>query len=147
MMSLQKKLLFWYNDNRRDFPWRKSKDPYKVWLSEIILQQTRAAQGLPYFLKFENAFPTVQSLAEAEEEEVLKLWQGLGYYSRARNLHFTAQTIVNEFNGIFPNDFKKLKSLKGIGETFTECYQEYLHYQSQLILLLHIKCLKTRRIY
>ncbi len=116
MMSLQKKLLFWYKDNRRDLPWRKSKDPYKVWLSEIILQQTRAAQGLPYFLKFENAFPTVQSLAEAEEEEVLKLWQGLGYYSRARNLHFTAQTIVNDFNGIFPNEFKKLKSLKGIGD-------------------------------
>ena len=115
-MSLQKKLVYWYKNNRRDFPWRKSKDPYKIWLSEIILQQTRVAQGLPYFLKFEKAFPTVNSLAKAKEKDVLKLWEGLGYYSRARNLHFTAQTIVNEFNGIFPNNFKKLKTLKGIGD-------------------------------
>lgn len=115
-MIFSKTLINWYLKNNRDLPWRKTKDPYKVWLSEIILQQTRVAQGLPYFLKFTETFPTVYDLASAEESTVLKLWQGLGYYSRARNLHFTAKYVANELNGKFPNTYNELKKLKGIGD-------------------------------
>ncbi len=97
-------------------PWRQTTDPYHIWLSEIILQQTRVAQGLPYYLKFTEAFPTVKDLANASEEEVLKLWQGLGYYSRGRNLHAAAKYIIEECNGIFPNTYKKLLDLKGVGD-------------------------------
>jgi len=106
----------WYLSNSRDLPWRKTKDPYYVWLSEIILQQTRVAQGISYYYKFIEAFPTVFDLANAEEEQVLKLWQGLGYYSRARNLHFSAKLVVNELNGVFPNTYKDLLQLKGVGD-------------------------------
>lgn len=109
-------LINWYLKNKRDLPWRKTKDPYQIWLSEIMLQQTRVAQGLPYFLKFIDAFPTVFDLANADENFVLKLWQGLGYYSRARNLHFTAKHVVEEFQGKFPNSYKELLNLKGIGD-------------------------------
>ncbi|OCK43622.1 A/G-specific adenine glycosylase [Tenacibaculum soleae] len=109
-------LLNWYLKNKRDLPWRKIKDPYMVWLSEIMLQQTRVAQGLPYFMTFTSEFKTVFDLAKAEESKVLKLWQGLGYYSRARNLHFTAKYIANELNGVFPNNYKELLKLKGIGD-------------------------------
>lgn len=115
-MSFSKTLITWYLDNKRDLPWRKTTDPYQIWLSEIMLQQTRVAQGLPYFLAFTEAFPTVFDLAEADEEKVLKLWQGLGYYSRARNLHATAKHISEELNGNFPNNYKDLLKLKGIGE-------------------------------
>lgn len=97
-------------------PWRKTISPYKVWLSEIMLQQTRVAQGLPYYLKFTEAYPKVEDLASAPEEEVLKLWQGLGYYSRARNLHTTAKIISVEMNGVFPDTYKDLLKLKGIGD-------------------------------
>ena len=89
-MNFSKSLIQWYLQNKRDLPWRNTIDPYFIWLSEIMLQQTRVAQGLPYFLRFTEAFPTVFDLAKADEEQVLKLWQGLGYYSRARNLHKTA---------------------------------------------------------
>ncbi|NND62803.1 MAG: A/G-specific adenine glycosylase [Flavobacteriaceae bacterium] len=111
-----KNLITWYLQNKRELPWRRTKDPYKVWLSEIILQQTRVAQGLPYYEKFISAFPEVRDLAEASEEEVLKLWQGLGYYSRARNLHFTAQHIDSNLDGRFPNTFEELLKLKGVGD-------------------------------
>ena len=97
-------------------PWRNTTDPYKIWLSEIILQQTRVAQGLPYYIAFTEAFPTVQDLAKATEEQVLKLWQGLGYYSRGRNLHTSAQMIVNEYGGVFPNTYEEIKKLKGVGD-------------------------------
>ena len=97
-------------------PWRETTDPYRIWLSEIILQQTRVAQGLPYYLKFTKAFPTVKDLANASEEEVLKLWQGLGYYSRGRNLHAAAKYIIEECDGIFPNTYKELLKLKGVGD-------------------------------
>ena len=110
------KLLLWYNENKRSFLWRESQDPYKVWLSEIILQQTRTEQGLPYFKRFLNAYPRLGDLALASEDEVLKLWQGLGYYSRARNLHFTAKFIHNKLGGIFPNTFESLIELKGVGD-------------------------------
>jgi A/G-specific adenine glycosylase len=106
----------WYLQNKRELPWRNTTNPYHIWLSEIILQQTRVAQGMPYFLKFVDSFPTVFHLAKAHEEEVLKLWQGLGYYSRARNLHKTAQQVAFDKNGIFPETFEGLLQLKGIGD-------------------------------
>jgi len=109
-------LAAWYNQNKRDLPWRETKDPYKIWLSEIILQQTRVAQGLPYYEKFVKKFPTVSHLASADEQIVLRLWQGLGYYSRARNLHQCAKTIVADYNGEFPRSANELKKLKGIGD-------------------------------
>lgn len=109
-------LVSWYLENKRDLPWRKSKDPYGVWLSEIILQQTRVAQGSSYYAKFTQEFPTVFDLANADEKRVLKLWQGLGYYSRARNLHFSAKYIVNELNGKFPESYQNLLLLKGVGD-------------------------------
>ncbi len=115
-MNFSKLLIDWYLQNKRDLPWRNTINPYPIWLSEIILQQTRVAQGMPYFFSFTNTFPTVFDLANAREEEVLKLWQGLGYYSRARNLHQTAQYIAYDLNGIFPNNYKDLLQLKGIGE-------------------------------
>ncbi|MCC8359273.1 A/G-specific adenine glycosylase [Salinimicrobium sediminilitoris] len=115
-MSFDKKLIYWYLENKRDLPWRATKDPYQIWLSEIILQQTRVEQGKPYYFKFLEAFPTVFSLANASEEEVLKLWQGLGYYSRARNLHFTAQYIAFDLGGRFPASYKELVKLKGVGD-------------------------------
>lgn len=116
MFDFKNSLINWYEENKRNLPWRKSVDPYKIWLSEIILQQTRVAQGLPYYQKFINRFPTVFDLAQADEEEVLKLWQGLGYYSRARNLHYTAQIIVQNEQGVFPNAYQELIRLKGIGD-------------------------------
>ena len=115
-MKFSKSLIQWYLQNKRDLPWRNDTNPYTIWLSEIMLQQTRVAQGLPYFLRFTEAFPTIFDLANADEEEVLKLWQGLGYYSRARNLHKTAKQIAFEFNGEFPKTYSELLKLKGIGE-------------------------------
>lgn len=106
----------WYSLNKRDLPWRTTRDPYLIWLSEIIMQQTRIDQGMAYYNRFAREFPTVSDLASASEDQVLKLWQGLGYYSRARNLHFTAKYIQQQFHGIFPNDYKSILSLKGIGE-------------------------------
>lgn len=111
-----KKIIDWYQINQRELPWRDTKDPYKIWLSEIILQQTRVAQGLPYYFSFIERFPDIFQLAQADENEVLKLWQGLGYYSRARNLHYTAKYIVEQCNGIVPQSYQDLLKLKGIGD-------------------------------
>lgn len=108
-------LLIWYENNKRDLPWRDTKDPYIIWLSEVILQQTRVAQGLPYFLRFTNRYPNVQSFANAKENEILKLWQGLGYYSRARNMLKTAKAVTESGNR-FPSTYDQLIQLKGIGE-------------------------------
>lgn len=108
-------ILTWYKSNPRDLPWRETQDPYLIWLSEIILQQTRVAQGLPYYYKFTAAYPTIENLATAPEEEVLRLWQGLGYYSRARNLHFCAKQIWFEMGGRFPQTYTELLKLKGVG--------------------------------
>lgn len=105
----------WYEQHKRDLPWRQTRDPYKIWLSEIILQQTRVDQGLSYYLRFISSYPDVFSLARAGEDEVLKLWQGLGYYSRARNMYKTASEIVSVHKGVFPGDYKSLLRLKGIG--------------------------------
>lgn len=108
-------IISWYRKNPRELPWRDTQDPYKIWLSEIILQQTRVAQGMPYYYKFVANYPTVEQLAKAPEEEVLRLWQGLGYYSRARNLHFCAKQIWFELGGEFPKTYKELLLLKGVG--------------------------------
>lgn len=115
-MNFSNILIKWYLQNKRDLPWRKTTNPYLIWLSEIMLQQTRVAQGTPYFFSFSEEFPTVFDLANADEEQVLKLWQGLGYYSRARNLHKTAQYVANELNGVFPPSYNELLKLKGVGE-------------------------------
>jgi A/G-specific adenine glycosylase len=117
-MNFSTKIISWYQQNYRDLPWRNTNDAYKIWLSEIILQQTRVSQGLPYYINFVTAFPTVNDLANADEQQVLKIWQGLGYYSRARNLHFTAKFVVENHNGIFPTTYDELLKLKGIG-TYT----------------------------
>ena len=115
-MKFSNTLIYWYLQNNRELPWRKTKNPYFIWLSEIMLQQTRVAQGLSYYLKFTKKFPTVFHLAKADESTVLKMWQGLGYYSRARNLHFSAKQIANELNGEFPYTYKEIIKLKGIGD-------------------------------
>jgi len=110
------KIIDWYQTNHRNLPWRQTTDPYKIWLSEVMLQQTRVAQGLPYYERFIRSFPTVFDLAKAPEQNVLRLWQGLGYYSRARNLHRCAKEVVKKSNGIFPNSFKELIELPGVGD-------------------------------
>lgn len=115
-MSFFNVLIRWYLENKRDLPWRNTDNPYLIWLSEIILQQTRVAQGTPYYFAFATNFPTVFDLAMASEEQVLKLWQGLGYYSRARNLHKTAQFVSSELSGKFPDNYSDLLKLKGVGE-------------------------------
>jgi len=115
-MNISKILTHWYSVNKRRMPWRITKDPYKIWLSEIILQQTQIKQGLPYYEVFVTIYPTVFNLAKASEEDVLKLWQGLGYYSRARNLHGTAKYIAYELEGNFPETYEGLLKLKGIGD-------------------------------
>lgn len=114
-MTFNSLILIWFDKNKRNLPWRTHSDPYKIWLSEIILQQTRVAQGIDYYLKFTETYPTIQDLAAASEQDILRLWQGLGYYSRARNLHATAKFIVENQKGKFPDNYKELLKLKGIG--------------------------------
>lgn len=109
------RLLLWHGKNKRPLPWKNTSDPYKIWLSEIILQQTRVEQGAPYYLKLIKLFPTVFDLANCEEDKLLKSWEGLGYYTRARNLHHSAKHIVNELEGKFPDTFSEIIKLKGVG--------------------------------
>ena len=113
--DLSGSLLHWYDYNKRLLPWRENKDPYRIWISEIMLQQTRVEAVKPYFDRFMEALPTVYDLAEVEDDRLMKLWEGLGYYNRARNLKAAAQTIVQEYGGQLPADYDKLLSLKGIG--------------------------------
>lgn len=115
-MTFADNLLNWYRNNGRDLPWRKTTNAYVIWLSEVILQQTRVEQGLPYFEAFSARFPDVQSFADADEEEILRLWQGLGYYSRARNMHKAAKQVVELYDGIFPTRYEELIKLPGVGE-------------------------------
>ena len=115
ILSFRQKLLAWYDENKRDLPWRRSKNPYHIWVSEIMLQQTRVDTVIPYYERFLESFPTVESLANAPEEGLLKAWEGLGYYSRVRNMQVAAQQIMNEFNGEFPSTYEGISSLKGIG--------------------------------
>ena len=113
--NFAQKVVEWYNDHHRRLPWRETRNPYEIWISEIILQQTRVAQGLPYYERFVKRFPDVFALAGAREHEVLRLWQGLGYYTRARNLHRCAKIVVNQHAGQFPDNYKDLLKLPGIG--------------------------------
>lgn len=116
MNPISEKLIAWYKKNKRDLPWRHTNDPYKIWLSEVMLQQTQVAQGLSYYVKFTETFPTIVDLAKAPEDTVMRLWQGLGYYSRARNLHAAAKEVATKHKGKFPNTYNNIKSLKGIGD-------------------------------
>jgi len=113
--DFSKKIIDWYREHHRDLPWRKDKDPYQIWLSEVMLQQTRVAQGLPYYVRFIRDFPNVQALANAPQQKVLRAWQGLGYYSRARNLHNCAKKISSQYGGKFPHAVEELVQLPGIG--------------------------------
>ena len=115
MKQFQVSLVRWYDEKKRNLPWRKTNDPYLIWLSEVILQQTRVDQGLAYYLNFQRSFPTIKNLAEASEMEVLNLWKGLGYYSRARNLHKTAKIVVENYQGNFPSTYDEILKLKGVG--------------------------------
>lgn len=128
-MDFNKTLIIWYSTHKRSLPWRNTKNPYFIWLSEIILQQTQIAQGEPYYTAFISKYPTVFDLANAQESDVLKLWQGLGYYSRARNLYASATYIAHELHGIFPENHKDLLKLKGVGDYTASaiasiCYNE-----------------------
>lgn len=116
LMKVNESLLEWYDREGRSLPWREKITPYKIWLSEIIMQQTRIAQGLPYYNKFVKELPTIRDFANAEQDFILNLWQGLGYYSRARNMHHAAKQVMDEFGGMFPDTFKDLKRLKGVGD-------------------------------
>src|SRR5690606_4061652 len=116
MMDPTKIIGKWYQANKREMPWRTTTDPYLIWLSEVILQQTRVQQGLPYYLKFSADDPSVANLAAAEEDQVMKLWQGLGYYSRARNMRATARTVTRQWGREFPSGYETLIQLKGIVE-------------------------------
>ena len=116
LFLLTEPLLRWYDENRRILPWREVVSPYRTWVSEIMLQQTRVAAVLPYFERFMAAFPTVEALAQAEEEKLMKLWEGLGYYSRARNLQKAARIIVEQYGGSFPTSYEELIALPGIGD-------------------------------
>lgn len=115
-MNVSQNLGKWYDKNKRSLPWRESGNPYFIWISEIILQQTRVLQGMDYYFRFIDRFPTIFILSESPIEQVLKIWQGLGYYSRARNLHKTAKIIVTKYKGNFPSDYYQLLQLPGIGE-------------------------------
>jgi len=133
-MSFQKSIVEWYEINKRSLPWRDTTDPYVIWLSEIILQQTRVEQGLPYFHRFLAAFPTIQDFASASEDEVLKLWQGLGYYSRGRNMLFTAQQIILQYKAVFPVKYEELIKLKGIGEYTAAAISSFAANESKAVL-------------
>ena len=129
-MSFENQLVKWYRNNKRELPWRENIDPYRVWISEIILQQTRVVQGEKYFNNFIKKFPSLESLSSADESEVLKIWKGLGYYNRAINIHITSKKITNTLNGIFPNTYNELIKLNGIGDYTASaissiCFNEY----------------------
>tara|TARA_B100001287_G_scaffold269999_1_gene268171 strand:- start:22416 stop:23450 length:1035 start_codon:yes stop_codon:yes gene_type:complete len=127
-------LINWYKLNKRDLPWRETSNPYYIWLSEIILQQTRVEQGMPYYIKFVNNFPNIFDLANASERKILSLWQGLGYYSRARNLHFTAKYIANELNGKFPNSYNEIIKLKGVGKYTAAAISSFAFNEKKAVL-------------
>jgi len=133
-MNFQNEIVKWYEINKRELPWRNTTDAYVIWLSEIILQQTRVEQGLPYFNKFLAHFPTVKSFAAATENQVLKLWQGLGYYSRGRNMLFTAKQVMEIHNGVFPIHYEKLIQLKGIGEYTAAAISSFSNNQSKAVV-------------
>ena len=131
---ISKKLTDWYSDYKRDLPWRDISDPYRIWISEIILQQTRVIQGLSYYNRFIEHFPTIAELAEAEEDDVLKYWQGLGYYTRARNLHKAARQIMTDYNGVFPTQHSDIIKLSGIGEYTAAAISSFAYNQPYAVV-------------
>ncbi|WP_286858913.1 MULTISPECIES: A/G-specific adenine glycosylase [Sphingobacterium] len=133
-MTFGAELQAWYKQHKRDLPWRETKDAYKIWLSEIILQQTRVEQGMPYYLRFVERFETVVDFANAEEDDILHLWQGLGYYSRGRNMHKAARIVRDEYNGIFPVDYKTLLKLPGVGEYTAAAISSFANNEAQAVL-------------
>ena len=124
----------WYSKNKRDLPWRKNKDPYSVWLSEIILQQTKIQPVIPYYKMFMDKYPNIESLFKASEQDILKLWEGLGYYSRARNLHKTAKLIVRDLEGVFPSTYTGLLKLPGIGKYTASAISSICYEERQAVL-------------
>ena len=133
-MKIDRRLITWYNEHKRDLPWRETTNPYLVWLSEIILQQTRVAQGLDYYLRFAQTYPRVSDLASAPLDDVLKLWEGLGYYSRARNLHAGAKQIMQEFEGQFPSTYEEIITIKGIGPYTAAAISSFCFGEKQAVL-------------
>ena len=133
-MTLADQLIDWYSKNGRDLPWRQTNNPYIIWLSEIILQQTRVEQGMPYFYKFVEAYPTVKDFAEADEEDLLRLWQGLGYYSRVRNMHKAAKAVMTEFDGVFPSTYEDVITLTGVGEYTAAAISSFSINQKKAVL-------------
>jgi len=133
-MVFGEELQAWYQEHKRDLPWRETHDAYKIWLSEIILQQTRVEQGMPYYYRFVERFNTVVDFANADEDDILHLWQGLGYYSRGRNMHKAARIVRDQFNGIFPVDYKTLLSLPGVGEYTAAAISSFANNEAQAVL-------------
>ncbi|HIA12148.1 MAG TPA: A/G-specific adenine glycosylase [Flavobacteriales bacterium] len=133
-MNFTQQIINWYEANKRDLPWRHTDDPYKIWLSEIILQQTRVNQGTAYYLRFVELFPTIKHLAEATEKQVLKVWQGLGYYSRARNLHKTAHHIHFHLNGVFPQTFESIRELFGVGDYTAAAISSIVYHEAHAVV-------------
>lgn len=133
-MSFSNTVIAWYEQHHRDLPWRHTTDPYIIWLSEIILQQTRVEQGRPYFERFLERFPAVQDFAEASEDDILHLWQGLGYYSRGRNMHKAAKLVMTDFEGLFPTAYKDLIKLPGIGEYTAAAISSFSSNEAQAVL-------------
>ena len=132
--SFAAQIIHWYHRHCRDLPWRHTQNPYFIWLSEVVLQQTRVAQGLPYYLKFTEKYPTIFELARAPEQDVIRLWQGLGYYSRARNLHQTAQYIVEHLGGQFPDNYADLLKLKGIGPYTAAAIASFAYHEAVAVV-------------
>lgn len=143
-MELSNKLIKWYKIHKRDLPWRNTKNPYHIWLSEIILQQTRVVQGLSYYQKFVKEFPTVKDLALAEDDKVMNLWKGLGYYTRARNLLYTARYVYNDLNGDFPNTYVTIKKLKGVGEYTAAAIASFAYDEAQAVCDGNVKRVVSR---
>jgi len=133
-MSFSERILTWYAQHKRALPWRETKNPYVIWLSEIILQQTRVEQGMPYFFKFLENYPNVTKFAEAVEPEILRLWQGLGYYSRARNMHKASKQVLDRHKGEFPTDYQSLLALPGVGEYTAAAISSFSSNQGYAVL-------------
>lgn len=133
-MSIANYLLSWYQKNSRDLPWRKTQDPYVIWLSEIILQQTRVEQGMPYFYRFLEELPTVKDFAESDSQTILRLWQGLGYYSRARNMHKAAKLVMQKYGGVFPCRYDELIELPGVGDYTASAISSFSSNEQRAVL-------------
>lgn len=134
MKNFSESLIDWYRQNARPLPWRETRDPYPIWLSEVILQQTRVAQGMQYYYRFLETFPTLPDLARASQEDVLRIWQGLGYYSRARNLHQTAQTLARDYGAVFPGSYAGLIQLKGIGDYTASAIASFAFHEDVVVV-------------